>query len=94
VPALLIGRLARDLHFRGRGLGELLLSDALRRCHRLSTELGAIGVVVEAIDETARTFSERCGFTRFPEQEFRLILPMATIPQVIAGGEPPTPTPA
>lgn len=81
-PAMLIGRLARDLRFRGRGVGELLLSNALNRCARLSNELGAVGVVVDAIDDPARLFYERYGFSRFPEQEHRLILPMGSIAQL------------
>ena len=32
VPLLLIGRLAVDAAWRGRGLGSALLADALRRC--------------------------------------------------------------
>jgi hypothetical protein len=30
VPAIMLGRLARDLRFRGRGVGELLLADAVQ----------------------------------------------------------------
>lgn len=83
VPAILLGRLARDSRFRGRGVGELLLANALLRCHRIAGELGALGVVVDAIDEAARTFYERYEFSRFPEQPFRLFLPFGTIRSLI-----------
>jgi GNAT superfamily N-acetyltransferase len=79
---MLLGRLARDLRYRGRGTGELLPANALQRCYRLSEEIGAIGVVVDAIDDTAREFYERYGFSRFPEHERRLLLPMGSIQQL------------
>jgi len=41
VPLLLIGRLAIDRAFQGRGLGTELLSDALRRCLAASEIAGA-----------------------------------------------------
>jgi GNAT superfamily N-acetyltransferase len=82
-PAILLGRLARDLRFRGRGVGELLLANALQLCHRIADELGALGIVVDAIDEAARTFCERHEFSRFPEQPYRLFFPFATIGKLI-----------
>jgi predicted GNAT family N-acyltransferase len=56
LAATLIGRLSRALDFRGRGVGELLLMDALARalCHRKS--IASVAVVVDAKDETAKRF--------------------------------------
>jgi len=36
-------------------------------------------VIVDAIDDTARTFYEQYGFARLPEQDYRLVLPMSAI---------------
>lgn len=83
VPAILLGRLARDLRFRGRGVGELLLVNALQRCHRIAGELGAMAIVVDAIDDSAGTFYERHGFSRFPEQPSRLFLSFGTLGNLI-----------
>lgn len=76
-PAILIGRLAVDVRFGGQGHGRRLLVDALRRGYE--AEIGAIAVVVDAIDEAARRFYERFGFTVLPDQENKLFLPMADI---------------
>jgi len=76
-PAILIGRLAADTRFSGQGHGRRLLVDALRRGYQ--TELGAIAVVVDAIDEAAQRFYERFGFTLLPDQGNRLFLPMGDI---------------
>jgi len=83
VPTTLLGRLARDLRYRGRGIGQLLLTNALRRSYDTSQQVASVGVVVDAIDDGARAFYEDYGFNRFPDQEHRLILPMRTIKQLL-----------
>jgi len=75
VPLLLIGRLAVDAEWRGRGLGSALLIDALRRCLAASEVAGARGVVAHAIDEAAVAFYERHGFVRSPLGERVMLMP-------------------
>lgn len=72
--ATLIGRLARDLAWRGKEIGRLLLVDALRRSLRLSTEVGAVVVVTDPKDNKARAFYESYGFQAL--DEIRLFIPM------------------
>jgi hypothetical protein len=43
IPTALIGRLARDLRARGRGVGELLLADAVKRVLRAQLFDGPAG---------------------------------------------------
>ncbi len=83
--ATLIGRLARDLDWRGAGVGGMLLIDALRRCVRQSEEAGAIVVVTDPKDEKARAFYAAYGFQ--PLDEHRLFIPMQTaLVQLASGG--------
>src|SRR5205823_4760817 len=79
VPLFLIGRLAVDARWRGRGLGSALLVDALRRCLAASEIAGARGVVAHAIDEVAVEFYERYGFVRSPLGERVLLMPIETV---------------
>jgi predicted N-acetyltransferase YhbS len=72
--ATLIGRLARDIQWRGKAIGRLLLVDALRRSVRLSNEAGAVVVVTDPKDEKARTFYEAYGFRTLEER--RMFIPM------------------
>jgi predicted N-acetyltransferase YhbS len=72
--ATLIGRLARDLRWKGQNIGRLLLIDALRRCVRFSAEVGAVVVVTDPKDTKARLFYESFGFRAFDER--RLFIPM------------------
>jgi GNAT superfamily N-acetyltransferase len=79
VPATLLGRLAIDSRFQGRGYGELLIIDALRRALQAATEVASYAVVVEAINERARSFYEHYEFCAFPDRKLHLFLPMKTI---------------
>jgi predicted GNAT family N-acyltransferase len=79
VPATLLGRLARSLDFRGKGLGELLLMDALGRNLDLSKQAAFTGVIVDAKDDQAADFYRRYQFIDLPKVERRLFLPMRTI---------------
>jgi GNAT superfamily N-acetyltransferase len=83
-PAIRIGRLATDQRYRGRGVGRLLLLDALSRCLDVSSRTGVMAVVVDAKDEAARGFYEHFGFIRFPDQEFGLFLLTKSIPESLA----------
>jgi len=79
VPLLLVGRLAVDAEWRGRGLGSALLIDALRRCLAASEIAGARGVVAHAIDDAAVAFYERHGFVRSPLGERVMLMPIETV---------------
>lgn len=78
IPAALIGRLARDERVRGRGIGELLLADAIRRILGAGRTLAVFAIVVDAKDERAVSFYESFGFRPFPSRPDRLFLPAST----------------
>ena len=79
LPLLLIGRLAVDAAWRGRGLGSALLVDALRRCLAVSGIAGVRGVVAHAIDDEAVGFYERHGFVRSPLGERVMLMPIEIV---------------
>ena len=76
VPAIRIGRLARDVAFPGAGA--LLVSDALTRCVRVAAEVAATVVVVDSKGETATRFYKDFGFITLPKLPRRMFLPLAT----------------
>ena len=84
LPATLIGRLARDENYRGQGIGEMLLVDALERCLESTSTSGAIAIVVEAENEKARNFYLEFGFTQFPDHQDKLFMPMRTIEDTLS----------
>ncbi|WP_420264218.1 GNAT family N-acetyltransferase [Candidatus Magnetominusculus dajiuhuensis] len=84
IPATLIGRLAVDRHYQGRGYGELLLVDALRRSLILTEQIGSAAVIVDAKDDKARAFYEHFQFIPLISYSHRLFLPMAAIEDYFA----------
>ena len=74
IPAALIGRLARDIRVRGKGVGDLLVADAVRRILSAARSLAVFAIMVDAKDERAAIFYERLGFRRFPLRPNRLFL--------------------
>src|SRR5947207_1264962 len=79
VPATLIGRLAVSKEFRGQGLGQLLLMDALKRSLDSGKAVASAAVIVDAKDDDAATFYRKYGFLELPKVPKRLFLPMATV---------------
>ena len=79
VPVTRLGRLARDISQKNKGLGEFLLMDALERAYRQSETIASSAVIVDAKSERAAAFYRDYGFVPFPESPRRLFLPMKTI---------------
>lgn len=79
VPATLLGRLAVSSTCRGQRLGRVLLMDALHRSWRNTSEIASVGVVVEAMDESARSFYLHHEFVPLQDHPNKLFLAMVTI---------------
>lgn len=79
VPATLIGRLAVDRRYQGKGYGELLLVDALKRSLLSTEQIGSAVVIVDAKDDKAKAFYEHFQFMPLVDHSYRLFLPMAVV---------------
>ena len=84
VPATLLGRLATDQNYRGLGLGEHLLMDALHRSFNATSQIASYAVVVDAKDENAIAFYKKYGFQRLQDYPNRMFLPMNTIKKLFS----------
>ena len=62
VPVALLGRLAIDRQWQGRGLGAALLRDAVLRVVGAAGTIGVRALLVHAISDEAKAFYERWGF--------------------------------
>lgn len=78
IPAVLIGRLARDVRVKGLGVGGLLVAAALRQIVTASERLGIYAIIVDAKHEKAAAFYREHGFQPFPSRPLRLFMPVAT----------------
>jgi GNAT superfamily N-acetyltransferase len=78
-PVVIIGRLAVDKAYQGKGIGRGLLKDALLRITKASELVGARAVLVHAVDQEAVPFYARYGFRSFPMGNQSLYLPIDEI---------------
>ena len=76
VPCVLLGRLAVDASAHGRGLGRMLLADAVKRIMAAGETVAMHAVIVDAANEGAKRFYEAFGFTPLRDAPMRLFLPL------------------
>ena len=63
----------------GKGIGELLLMDALKRSFDVAVgSIGSMAIIVDAIDEHAKGFYEKYGFIYLSDSG-KMFLPMRTV---------------
>jgi predicted GNAT family N-acyltransferase len=78
ISTTLLGRLAIDNRFQGKGIGKLLLVDALNRSYETSKSIESFAVIVAPIDKDTEKFYNKYGFINLPDSG-KMFLPMNTI---------------
>ncbi len=78
IPTTLIGRLARDQSAVGKRIGEFLLIDALFKCYNSAKTVASFAVIVDPIDDDARSFYAKYGFLTLPDSQ-RMFLSMKKV---------------
>jgi GNAT superfamily N-acetyltransferase len=79
VPCLLLGQLATDLGWAGKGAGTGLVKHALERCVAAAGLVGGRALMVSAVDEDAAGFWRRRGFMPSKDDPFILYRSIADI---------------
>lgn len=74
IPMAIIGRLAIDRGWQGKGLGAAMLQDAVLRTAQAASILGIRGVLVHAISPEAKAFYEHYGFQATSNAPMTLVL--------------------
>ena len=72
VPCLLLGQLATDEAWVGKGIGSGLVKHALQRCVHAASLIGGRALMVNAVDDDAAQFWQRRGF--LPTHDDPLVL--------------------
>ena len=85
VPAVVIGRLAVDKSWQGRGLGGDLLRDAVLRIAGAAEIVGVRAILVHAISEDAKRFYERFGFRVSPLESLTLMMTVEEVARLLVG---------
>lgn len=86
IPVMILGRLAVDRAFQGRGLGRGMLRDAILRTIQAASILGIRAILVHALSDEARQFYQRCGFHASPIDPMTLMVTVAEAESALTGG--------
>jgi GNAT superfamily N-acetyltransferase len=79
VPCLLLGQLATDRGWAGRGIGTGLVKHALQRCITAAKLVGGRALLVNAVDLEAAAFWRRRGFLLSRDDPLILVRSLADI---------------
>jgi GNAT superfamily N-acetyltransferase len=85
IPVALLGRLAVDRRWRGRGVGRALFRDAALRLSNAAEVIGIRGVLVHAVSEEAKAFYLALGFDPSPLEPMTLMITLADINAALGG---------
>jgi GNAT superfamily N-acetyltransferase len=79
VPVAVLGRLAIDRAYQGRGLGRALFRDAALRVQAAAGSIGIRGMLVHAISEEAKAFYLALGLIESPLEPMTLVATVADL---------------
>lgn len=74
IPMAILGRLAIDTTWQGKGVGVALLKDAVTRTAQAASILGIRGLLVHALSNEAKAFYEYHGFIPSPSDPMTLMM--------------------
>lgn len=74
LPVAVLAWFGIDSSVQGTGLGRRLLATALRDCHEASETFAFIAVILDCIDESAKSFYQQFDFAELPGYPRRLYL--------------------
>jgi GNAT superfamily N-acetyltransferase len=74
LPVAVLAWLGVHEAFQGRGLGRLLLAQALRDCYEAGQTFAFIAVILDCVDDAAKAFYQRFDFQEMPGHPYRLFL--------------------
>lgn len=81
IPTTFLGRLAVDARFRNQGIGEYLLTYALKRSFEISMKIGSFAVITDPLDITAEHFYAKYGFIKLPDSG-KMFIAMQTLKEL------------
>lgn len=84
IGVILLGRLAVDLKFQGRRLGQRMLLRAKAEVKRAAGSIGIFALVLDTIDAEAKLWYLNLdfGFKDFPDNPERLFVPVSFLEQL------------
>lgn len=79
IPVVVLGRLAVDQSYQGRGVGRALFRDGALRVVQAAETIGIRGMLVHAISDDAKAFYQALGFSESPLDPMTLMVTLAEL---------------
>lgn len=79
IPVVILGRLAIDRAYQGKGFGRALVRDAGKRVLAAADAIGIRGLIVHAISDDARAFYLALGFKESPVHPMMLMVTLKAL---------------
>lgn len=79
IPVVVLGRLAVDRSFHGKGMGRALVKDAGLRVLQAADTIGIRGIIVQALSAETKAFYARVGFNPSPLDPMMLMMTLADL---------------
>jgi GNAT superfamily N-acetyltransferase len=79
LPVAVLAWLGVNHAHQGRKLGDLLLAQALRDCYEAGQTFAFVAVVLDCVNDRAKSFYERWNFAVLPGNPYRLFLSAKTL---------------
>lgn len=79
IPVVVLGRLAMDNSFQGKGIGRALIRDAGYRVVQAADTIGIRGLIVHTISPEAKAFYEAVGFDPSPLDPMIMMITLADL---------------
>ncbi len=85
VPVMVLGRLAVDADWQGKGIGIGMLKDAIQRTIIVSEQAGIRALLVHALSDKARSFYQHWGFHESPTNDMTLMITLDEARKAMTG---------
>jgi len=85
LPVAMLAWLGVSAAHQGRGFGRLLLAQALRDCYEASKTFAFVAVILDCVDDAAKTFYQHWDFQELPGHPYRLFLSAKQLEAIMKG---------
>lgn len=85
LPVAVLAWLGVHVAHQGQGLAKRLVAQALRDCHEAGQTFAFVGVVLDCVNDTARSFYQQWDFVPLPGNPYRLILSAKMLTALMEG---------
>ncbi len=85
LPVAVLAWLGVATEHQGQGLGRLLLAQALRDCYEAGQTFAFLAVILDCLNDAAKTFYRRWDFEELPGHPYRLFLSAKRLAAMMEG---------